>query len=240
MTEMLFYQRAVPLDSNVHRNLRIKPESGFGFAAKTNSVPLVSVEFAEAAKEYPIVFVKASDGAFMPVALTGLRENENLFVDAAGKWQASYVPAFVRRYPFVPSLTTEKRLMVCVDEVAECLNRPEGMALFVNGKPSPYLAQTLDLLQEYQNQIPATQGLSSRLAQFGLLVPTSVEAKPVTGGSFALAGGHVVDEKRLRTLNKVKVLQLFNGGLLALIYAHLISLGNFQKLLDRLATRETG
>jgi len=237
MTEMLFYQKVIPLDSNAHRNLRIKPESGFAFAAKTNSIPLVSVEFAEAAKEYPVIFVKGSDDAFMPVALTGLRENENLFVDATGKWQANYVPAFVRRYPFVTSVAAEKQLMVCVDEVAECLKRPDGMALFVNGKPSPYLAQALALLQEYQNHIPLTQELSNRLAEFGLLMPTNIEAKMATGGNFGLVGGYIVDEKRLRALNKVKALQLFNSGMLALIYAHLISLGNFQKLLDRLAMR---
>lgn len=238
MPEMLFYQKAVPLNSNVHRHVRITPLERYSFAAATNSVPLVNIEFAEACKEYPIVFVKGSDGEFMPVVLTGLREQENLFVDDTGRWEARYIPAFVRCYPFLTYMAEQQQVMVCIDETADCLHQTEGMALFVNGKPSPYLSQKLSLLQEYQNQIGLTQQLSRQLVSHDLLVEANFEARLNNGQSFALSGGYIVDEKRLRALDEHQAMPLFTGGFMGQIYAHLISMGNLQRLLDRMSLRQ--
>jgi len=102
LATLLFYQRPVPLNADVHRNARLGPSDGnFTFCAKTNSIPLAAVEFFDAAREYPVAFTGTPGGQFFPIALVGVRQNENLFVGADGRWQGRYVPAFVRRYPFV-------------------------------------------------------------------------------------------------------------------------------------------
>jgi hypothetical protein len=108
--------------------------------AKTNSVPILASEFFDCAREYPIVFARGEAG-LVPAVLLGLRESENLFVGGDGKWDARYVPAFVRRYPFVPGKGPQGELLVCIDEASRpCFQcSTEGEALFVDGKPTPQL-----------------------------------------------------------------------------------------------------
>ena len=102
LADVLFYQRPVVLNRQSHRSLKVKNTTpNFTFARQTNSVPIAGVEFARAALEYPIVFAGPSPDKILPAVLLGIRENENLFVDADGKWANAYIPAFIRRYPFV-------------------------------------------------------------------------------------------------------------------------------------------
>lgn len=237
MADLIFYQKVVSLNSQAHQDLRVKPDSGFGYAAGTNSVPLVAIELADAGREYPIAFVKANDGVFLPVALLGLRENENLFVTAAGKWEARYIPAFVRRYPFVPADVGKGEVVICIDEAAGCLSREEGNPLFEGGKPTPLLENMLNLLRDYQGQAQRTQEFCRHLEENGLLVESDAQARLPDGSSFRLNGLFVVDEKRLQALDKDKAHALFASGELGLIYAHLMSLGNLQRLVEKLGAR---
>lgn len=102
MAEVLFYERPVPLNRTEHKDLRIKPIPNLKFASTVHSVPLTGVEFPAAARDLPILFGGLTVDSAGPLALLGLRENENLFINADGHWEANaYIPAFVRRYPFV-------------------------------------------------------------------------------------------------------------------------------------------
>jgi len=97
MANLQFYKNPVPLNKNEHKDKKISSlGQSFMFAEKTNSVILAGVEFTEAAKEYPIVFTQAGD-KIVPVALLGLRNEENLYVGANGAWDGRYIPSFVRR-----------------------------------------------------------------------------------------------------------------------------------------------
>ena len=107
------------------------------FAGETNSVILAGVEFSEAAKEYPIVFTQAGDKV-VPVAMLGLRNEENLFVDDKGGWDGRYIPSFVRRYPFVLAETGETgQQAVCIDDAYEGFNDDEGEPLFAGEETTP-------------------------------------------------------------------------------------------------------
>lgn len=98
MTTLLFYEKPVPLTVDVHLKVRLGSLGGnVGFAAKTNSIPLAAVEFIDTAREYPIAFTGKVDGPPFPIALVGVRQNENLFVTEDVRWDGRYVPAFVRR-----------------------------------------------------------------------------------------------------------------------------------------------
>src|ERR1700719_1085555 len=113
--QLLIYERAVPVNPRQHRDLSVKSGADFGFAKQVNSVPLMAAEFEPACSEYAIVF--AGQGKeITPVALLGVRDQENLYVDDKGAWNAKYIPAFVRRYPFVFSSDNSETLTLCVDE----------------------------------------------------------------------------------------------------------------------------
>jgi hypothetical protein len=239
MSDMIFYERVVALSDQAHASLKVRPATSFAFAARTNSVPLLAGEFFDCAREYPIVFARGS-GNPLPAALLGLRESENLFVDGAGKWDARYIPAFVRRYPFVPGKGPTGDLVVCIDEASPCFDATEGEALFVGGKPSPQLEHAIKFLGEFHQATAATEGLGRRLDELGLLRQADSLAQLKDGTQFRLNGLSVVDETRLRALGADVVQELFANGSLAAIYAHLMSLGNLGVLADRLGRRDLG
>jgi SapC len=122
--QLLIYEKAVPVTRQRHGNVSIKAGSDFGYAKTVNSVPLLASEFDLASREYAIVF-SGQGNDMMPAALLGIRDNENLYVDDKGLWNAKYIPAFVRRYPFVFS-TDFAGLPGAVRSDARLLPAPPG------------------------------------------------------------------------------------------------------------------
>jgi SapC len=238
MSEMIFYERVVALNDQTHARLRVRPAASFAYAARTNSVPLLSSEFFECAREYPIVFARGEAGP-VAAALLGLREAENLYVGKDGAWDARYVPAFVRRYPFVPGKGAQGELLVCIDEASQCFDSNEGEALFMDGKPTPQLEHAMKFLAEFHQAATTTELLGRRLQDLGLLRQADSVAQLTDGTQFRLNGLNVVDESKLRALDRDTVQELFVSGGLAVIYAHLMSLGNLGALVDRLSKRST-
>jgi hypothetical protein len=238
MANLLFYKNPVPLNKTEHQNKKIKAEGqSFAFAGKTNSVILAGVEFSEAAKEYPIVFAEAGESV-IPVAMLGLRNEENLYVDDKGKWDARYIPAFVRRYPFVLAQAGESdQRVVCIDETFEGFNDDEGEPLFEGEEPSPLLKKALDFLTEYQNQYLRTEAFVMRLRENDLLMALNAKIDMTDGQQFAMTGLLAVDERKLLQLADDKALELFRSGELSWIYCHLMSLGSMGRMVDRIAER---
>ena len=236
MSDAMYYERPVLLDRGKHRKLRVKPGSSFAFARKANSLYLAGVEFNEACKEYAIVFTRGAHQKIVPVAMLGLRSRENLFVDAAEHWAATYVPAFVRRYPVVLAELPGESLGVCIDEAYGGLDTQEGEALFdAKGADTPFLKNAVDFLTRYQQEFARTEGFCRRLEQAGLLTEMNAKAQLVDGRSFAVNGLLVVDEKKLMALPDAVALSLFRAGELHLISMHLASLSNMQKLVELMA-----
>lgn len=234
MATMLFYQSVKALNRDLHSNLRLmKKENPFGFAANTNSVLLAASEFAEASRDFPIVFVGGEAGPFSAAVLVGLRDSENLFVNADGYWdQHSYVPAFVRRYPFVLAENGDQ-LTVCIDEAYDGLNEKDGIFLFEkNAEESSFLKEVLSFLQSFHVDMQRTKLLGDKLAELGLLVQKTIalqdkDVKQVLDGLW------VVDEEKLAALSDADVVDLHRNGYLAAIYAHLLSLNNVNRLAQR-------
>jgi hypothetical protein len=238
MADTLYYDKPVLLNRDKHRHARIRPTPGFAFARNANSLYLAGVEFTEACKEYAIVFIRQKDGKVAPVVMLGLRNRENLFVVAQERWTASYVPAFVRRYPFVLAELPGQQMGVCIDEAFSGLNDTEGEPLFDDkGGNTPFLQNALEFLQRYQVEYLRTEGFCKRLSEAGLLTDMSAKADLVDGRTFTVAGLLVVDEKKLNALPDDKVLALFRAGELHLISMHLLSLSNLSRLVDRMAQR---
>lgn len=234
MSEMLFYERITALNDQAHADLRVQPVTRFGYARHANSVPILATEFADCAREYPIVFARDQQ-SMVPAVLLGLRDRENLFVGADGQWNARYIPAFVRRYPFVSGKDAKGQLVVCIDEAAPCFGRQTGEPLFTDGKPTRQLEHAMAFLRDFQQGVQATEAMVARIDELGLLRDADSVAQLNDGRQLRLAGLRVIDEAKLRALDSETVMELFTNGTLGLIHAHLLSLGNLGGLLDRAA-----
>jgi len=239
MKTMLLYEKLTPVNREQHKSLRVKSGSKhLEFARELNSMLLATTELPLAALDYPCVFVNSGDQHTL-VAVVGLRDKDNLFLDDAGRWEpGSYVPAFVRRYPFV--LAEQKggeELTVCVDEAFDGLNTTEGEALFdANGQDTPYLQQLQQFLLDFHNDMQRTANFAKRLVELGLLVDRNIDFK-LGDQRLNLNGFKVVDEDKLRALKPEVIQELFQSGALGFIHAHLLSLNNVNKLGARMSRK---
>ena len=237
MAQMLFYERPVALNRERHRLLRLAPAANhYAFAARTNAVPIASTEFAEAARDYPIVFVGEEGGPFNVAALVGLRDQQNLMVDGEGQWATGcYVPAFARRYPFVlAKAENDDKLTVCIDEVYAGLSSDKGEVLFgADGAETPYLKRVLEFLQAFHAEAQRTTVFATRLKELGLLVPKVINVER-GGEKQSLRGLWVVDVAKLRGIDDARVIELYRSGYLSWIEAHLLSLGSLARLVARM------
>jgi hypothetical protein len=238
MAEMLFYERPVPLSNQKHADWRLKlSEKRFEFAKSINSVVLAGIEFVEASKDYPIVFAEAGE-QLVPVALLGLRDTGNIYVDAEGNWlEDHYVPAFVRRYPFVLGEGPGPEPMVCIDEAYSGFGTEAGDLLFEDGAAQPVLTQAMKFLGEFQRQFERTKGFVSVLQSEALLTQVSATIQDEAEHKTHLQGLLVVDEKRLLALSDEQALKLLRSGELSWIYAHLMSISNLKRLTGRAQQR---
>ena len=190
MSTLLFYDKPFALNKVTHKDIKITPLGGdYCFAKQTNSVILAGIEFTEAAKEYPIVFARAGE-SIVPVALLGLRNEENLFVGDDNAWDARYIPAFVRRYPFVLAAAPDsQKQVVCIDESYTGFDASDGEALFSDtGEPTQLLIKAMEFLEEYQRQYLRTETFLKRLKENDLLMTLNARVDLVDGKQFALTG----------------------------------------------------
>jgi hypothetical protein len=232
----LFYQNVVPVSKERHANWSVQRSDGYQFARDVNSVPLTAVEIPHAAREYTVIF--QGQGVPTPVALLGIEKGQNIYLGDDGGWAARYVPAFIRRYPFLFALSSDgKNLTLCVDEsFSGCNQEGRGDAFFdEKGERSPYLAGVLEFLTDYQSQFGRTETYCKKLQDLGLL--EAMEAKFKVGGDEerTLSGFHAVKRERLKTLSGEKLADLAKTDELELTYAHLGSMSNFSGMLARLA-----
>lgn len=238
-TQLLIYETAVPVNAGRHGKCAIEAGRGYGFTSTLNSVPLMAVEFPLAATEYPVVFALSGDDV-VPVVILGARQNENLYLAPDASWLAQYVPAFLRRYPFVFSPSADgNTFTLCVDEAFQGLNyQGRGEALFTpDGKHTPYVDRVLQFLQEYRAQFVLTQSFGKKLKALNLLEPMQAQFTLANGEKLALGGFHSVDRARLKALPAADLAELASSDELELIYLHLQSMRNFNTVKDRLVER---
>jgi hypothetical protein len=232
------YREIVPL----HKSSGVMlPAPGFlpEFIATTNAMPLSYTEFGVACRDFPIVFTSNDNGkSYAAVAVLGLAQNENVFV-RGGAWEANtYVPAYVRRYPFCMARVTmnnseQQNRLICIEKgfLAD-----DGEKLFdAEGKPVEKWAPIERLLREYEADLDRTREMCAIIADYALLEPFTMQATPANGQALNLAGMFRVKEEKLEHLNAAQHKNLFKKGIVGRIYAHLLSLENFGRLLSRKA-----
>jgi hypothetical protein len=232
----LFFNRVVGVNPALHPELRLDRSTGYGFAAKAQSVPLGLSEMEVAAQHYPILFTGGDQP--MPVALLGLRENSNLFVDAQGNWAAdSYVPAYVRAFPFIfVEDPATKTLFVGMEPDARALTTGQGERLFEDGRPTTLLNDSIAFCTAYREAVLAA-GVFARALQTALLLEEEEATINFTSGGLArIRGFKLLKQERLAELDDNTYLEWRRMGWIAAIYAHLYSIGRWGRLIERAAS----
>lgn len=229
------FKSMVPVNKTRHGSKKIKVVGNFKFASPFHLAYLTVQEFVRAASTYPIVFLEdESQDGFRPVALLGLEAGKNLFVSEEGVWDANYIPAIVRRYPFALSRAEEAdRYLVCVDEGSEMLNDEEGVALFDDkGEPTPVMENVKRYLSELQQMDESTRAFTRFLKENNLLTPLSMRVN-ASDQVRNITGCYVVNEERLNHFSGAKFLEIRDQRYLPAVYAHLISLAQIERLARR-------
>lgn len=242
MKQLLIYNDLKPVTRDAHGDLSLKRSENFAFARETNAVPLVAAEFANASDEFAIVFTNTPDGV-IPAVILGEIQGVNGYVTADGRWDARYIPAFIRRYPFVFAADPEnKTFTLMVDETFEGFNRAgKGERLFdADGAQTTYTNQVVAFQQEYEVQFRHTQAFGQKLTELGLLDPVEARLPLPEGQARTLTGFSVVNRDKLKALDGAKAEELLKSDGLELIYLHLFSLRNFGRLNERAAKLATG
>jgi hypothetical protein len=234
--QLLIYETAVPVSPARHGKHSVEVGGNYAFSAGVNAVPLMAVEILRAATEYAVVFTAVGEDV-MPAVVLGVKGDQNLYLAADGHWNAKYIPAFIRRYPFVFAASADaKTLTMCVDEAYPGLNtQGRGARLFDDdAKPTPYVERVLTFLKEYQAHFVRTQVFGRRLKEYGLLEPMQAKVTTPTGATLSLTGFMAVSRAKLRELSGEQLSALAKTDELELLYLHLYSMRNFADVKDRL------
>jgi hypothetical protein len=234
---VLFYSRPEPLTNQLHGKLGVKRMDGpFGFARTGHVVPLTVGEFQLAAVTGPIIFVGDEK---TPLMVMGLTPGENMFVTPEGVFEAGvYIPAYVRRYPFVYANDDKAgQMILCIDRGAEFIVEGGDMAFFdEKGEPSEYTQNCIDFCNNYENERQRTLNfvqLLRALDVFELKTASFIPTNPdgTAGEAQTVAEYYGVSEEKLKALSGDQLIELRDNGALTQIYAHLTSLVGWDRLI---------
>jgi hypothetical protein len=226
------FQNLVPVNVERHAKTKIKQVEGFGFASGFHIASVMMHEFARAAAIYPIVFIEdKQQDEFRPVVLLGLDANENLFVGKEGKWQASYVPAIIRRYPFALAKTDQEgQFTVCIDEGSDLVSEEDGNALFdENNAPTQVVENVKRYLGELQQMEALTQAFCKFLSEHNMFTPLNMRVRD-NDQVKNITGCYVINEERLNNLSDELFKDMREKRYLPAVYAQLISLAQIDRL----------
>jgi hypothetical protein len=234
---VLFYSKPEPLSKEAHSKIGLRRmEKPFGFAAKSHVVPLTVTEFPVAALGYPIIF--AGD-KYQPLAVMGINAEENLFIEPDGGFViGAYIPAYIRRYPFVlANDAAREQLVVCIDRNAKMLGDLPDLAFFDDkGEPTDYTKGCIQFCNDFETEARRTESFTQLLRDLDLFetrtatyTPTNPDGTPLP--TQTVAEYFAVSEDKVKALPDDKIRELLDNGALGQIYAHLTSLTGWDRLI---------
>ncbi|WP_425410909.1 SapC family protein [Hyphococcus sp.] len=237
--KMYLYEKPELLMKEQHGDLAMKPaKQPFAFVSKARAVPITLSEIPAAMKDYPLVFMSVEQPQLL--AITGLFDDINLFVNEEGGWEDSrYIPGYVRRYPFgLAAETNGERMAIVIDRAFEGIAPDGEVALFKDGEPTEETKAAIEYCKSYERDRQMTDQFAQALKALDLIQPQTAQYTP-QGASEPVNFAQYcsVDEKKLGELSDDKVLELYKNGTLPLVYALLMSMSNWRHLLQRRARR---
>jgi len=228
----LFYRNLVPLNAEAHAGHGVRFRPDLSFARATHAIPVTVDEFALVQRHYPIIFSTEETG--VPLALVGLKEGENQFIEADGQWRkGAYVPAYIRRHPFMLArLTPDATVLSLVFDDSWDLVAPDAETkLFDGAEPSDTTKNILKFCEEFEGAIQRTRGFMEELKKLGLLMDGQASIQnPGMDQPANFSGFRMVDEKKLQNIRGDQARKMVQNGMMGLVYAHLFSLGQMKEL----------
>lgn len=233
----LFYNGLEPLSSELHADYKIRPAQSAPFLAMQHAIPITIDEFALVQRYMPIVFSAGEDS--VPIALMGLNEGVNVFVDADGKLvdDTFYVPAYIRRYPYLLARLRPdaQELSLCFDPTSDTIGQfDEGQALFENGQPSEVTKNILAFNEQFEQAGARTAQFMNELRETELLMDGEVSIQHEGYDQpFVYRGFQMINEEKLQDLRGDQLRKMTKSGMLPLLYAHLFSLSLMREVFAR-------
>ncbi len=233
----LFYTKPMPLDAKQHGALSLKKNFGFGFTEGVNAVPINLIEMPQVCHYYPIAF--SPDGNATPVAILGLRDSENLFLKEDNSCEEAYIPAYIRRYPFIFSeLPGGEQLTLCIDSNEDVIEESGEQKFFDDeSKPTELANNALEFCKSYHAAAQQTMEFSKALAESDLLVMREAQINVAGNQRINFSGFNIIDEQKLADLDDKTFLEWRAQGWLPFLYAHLFSGAQWQRLTHLLNQR---
>lgn len=226
------YSSVVALTSANHSDMKLARKPDYGFASGLSSIVLGLSEFPAAAMHYPIVFAKQGHD-LLPFVVTGYAPGENQFVDGKGNWREDvYLPAFVRRYPFILMASPDgKEYSLCVDQDSSLVGTKSGEAIFDEGEPSAAAKRAITFCKSFQDEMDRTAKLCKQIEDADILNDRSAQLTLPDGSKSTVTGFKLVDEQKLNALDEKTFVELRDSGVLSMIYCHLLSTRVWKNLL---------
>ena len=225
--------RHVLLNNIEHKDLRIDTRRSAALGDAVMFAPTFAAEFRNVQAHYPIVFGKTPEGGFQPLALFGLREASNLFLDGE-RWDAAYLPLAIERQPFLIGASGEE-LLIHVDLDHPRARAGTGEMLFrEHGGTTGFLDHVKSVLLTLHDGLRTTPAFVDALLRHDLLESFVLDVQLEDGSQNRLAGFHTINEDRLAALEAGALEQLHRAGHLESIYMAIASLSHFRDLIERM------
>lgn len=240
------YKDPQPLSPNEHKGTGVKYASEpFGFLREAHFVPLTIGEFGPAGSRFPVIFLGENK---VPVAAMGLRQGQNLFVDDKGEFEdMAYLPAFVRRYPFVAAMHSQdkERFTVCVDAGSPLFSdNPDQPFFGEDGQPTEFTQRAIEFVRRYEADANATQQFVERMNALDLFEQQNANFQPrdqmgqPSGEPQVVATYHGISGEKLKALPAETLAELRDNAYLGAIYAHMMSLSQWDFVIQRAVRRQ--
>jgi len=212
-----------------HASQRFKRNASYNFTATDAVMALVVQELPLASMHMPIAFL-ATEDAFAPVAMLGLKPGKNLFVANTGQWVGGYIPAAYRSYPFVSANSPDGQQVLCFDEDSGLLCATEGEPFFADGaQPSKAVGEVFTFLNQHAAHKKTTQRICTLLQKHNLIQPWPIKVQD-DAGEQTVAGLFRIDEAALNQLPAEAFMELRDVGALLCAYCQLLSMQHLQTL----------
>jgi hypothetical protein len=239
----LLYRGLEPLNRQNHGDKKLRKIDAVPDIGQTHAIPVTTDEFMLAGRHFPVVF--SSGDSPVPLALMGLHEGTNTFFDKEGRLLESniYIPAYIRRYPFMLARLTEDsdQLSLCFDPTAGVLSDDEGSNVFDGDNPSEATSEVLAFCEQFEQAGQRTAAFMQSLKEMGLLMEGEVAIQPEGAEQpFVYRGFQMIDEQKFRDLRGDELRKMNQNGTLSLIFAHLFSLTLVRDVFARQVRQGTG
>jgi hypothetical protein len=224
--------RPALLSNLEHKDLRVITARGPQYGDNVMYAFTFPGEFRSVQAYYPIVFGKAQDGTFTPLAIFGFHEGQNLFLKDSD-WQALYLPLMMERQPFLIGRAANGKV-VHIDLDSPRISAAEGERVFLeHGGNTGFLDHISQVLGTLDEGIESTPAFMSALHEHDLIESFALDIQFQDGAQHRFAGFYTVNEDKLAKLDAAALGKLHERGYLQAIYMVLASLANFRTLIER-------